>query len=555
MDYQPGQNETNKIQMSKLTIAGFGFLFVLLIGVASYLVFITSNLVKEKNRISQKLEAEQSEPKLETSLPHADSVEQTETEIKEESTPETIESEGAVSRLLTVDWFDQPVLVQEKSPEERLYIVGKVASGQYSGKEVYLHYEIGMGAWPVHYINLDNGERLEFGEDKSVGLKGVHDLAEKIMFPGSNVELIKGYANRMQQDTKKLRKVFTHRVLGDFYLNENGCFVTQLPDHTEIAYTMKVPFISKERNQMDIFFDDGSKNKEEYDYEVTQGCAGQCRKLRVREESGLESRLKPTAKSPGGDIIWELKDNNDPLLKELYNDKNTVAYLNNNGQNKYSYEEFISYHPILYWKDPLGRWIEFRNTRFIIAAEMCKPVIYLYPKKDTRVQIKVEPNGGFTFTDPQYNQGWDVLAYSNGKIKNLADNKNYPYLFWEGIGLDYPKIEKGWIVQDNELETFLEEKLQLLGLNKKEIRDFNDYWIKRLKEDAYPLHKIAFLDKSTFDELAPLEIKGENPDKIIRVFMTAQGVEKYEKIEPQKLPQTPSRKGFTVVEWGGALLK
>ena len=50
----------------------------------------------------------------------------------------------------------------------------------------------------------------------------------------------------------------------------------------------------------------------------------------------------------------------------------------------------------------------------------------------------------------------------------------------------------------------------------------------------------------------PLDIN-PNPDTVIRVLMTYKGLDKpIEGIAEQQLPTTPTRDGFTVVEWGGS---
>ena len=56
--------------------------------------------------------------------------------------------------------------------------------------------------------------------------------------------------------------------------------------------------------------------------------------------------------------------------------------------------------------------------------------------------------------------------------------------------------------------------------------------------------------KCCIDKIAPLQISPE-PDTVIRVLMDVKPLEKPVLVEEQKLKQTPQRKGFTVVEWGG----
>ena len=51
----------------------------------------------------------------------------------------------------------------------------------------------------------------------------------------------------------------------------------------------------------------------------------------------------------------------------------------------------------------------------------------------------------------------------------------------------------------------------------------------------------------------PIEID-PNPDTLIRVLMDYKGLEEPIEVKEQKL-STPNRVGFTVVEWGGSLIK
>ena len=44
------------------------------------------------------------------------------------------------------------------------------------------------------------------------------------------------------------------------------------------------------------------------------------------------------------------------------------------------------------------------------------------------------------------------------------------------------------------------------------------------------------------------------PDTVIRVFMAWKPLPAPVEVAPQHLPQGPERRGFTLVEWGGAQL-
>jgi hypothetical protein len=444
-------------------------------------------------------------------------------------------------------------------------VVGKVKSGDFAGKEIVLAMEPGMGTIFHYFVLLDNktfGQDLGDESTSPVAYKfyGIDDLPEYIDFPGSKYRLRKYFRNELFSQLKIRIKLFTHEKLGDFYLMDNGCIMVKLPDQTSIAYDLVLPFVSKQNGELDLTLENGTKNTEAYEYNAIVGCGALCYYLDTVDENVLkpQSRLKLAGKTSMGEEFFEFSDQQAQELKDLYNDKNTMAYVadgsyENTGKSKYTYEQFLSLKPLLYWKDPLGRWVKFQNMRFIPMAEMCKPVIYLYPPKPTELTVKVFPNGGFTYADPKYEDGWNVRANTDGTMVNLKDGKTYPYLFWEGVGLNYPITQDGWVVSKQEVEKFLQEKLPLLGLQGREADDFLDYWVKRLSEAPY--YRINFLKQEQFNELAPLKFEGAMPESFIRVMMTAKPLEKNEESHPLAIPAPQARRGFVFVEWGGVVLK
>ena len=110
--------------------------------------------------------------------------------------------------------------------------------------------------------------------------------------------------------------------------------------------------------------------------------------------------------------------------------------------------------------------------------EKQKPVIYLYPNKpmDISVQLKLK-NSVFTTVYPKFTNKdtWNVHAEPDGTI-SIKDRK-YPYLFWEALSYETIDLNEGFVVTDKEAEAFLEEKLDILGLNNKEKTDFITYWL------------------------------------------------------------------------------
>lgn len=471
---------------------------------------------------------------------------------------------AAFSEMIDVNW-EKAWLFQPKrscAPNDydcesaQFYLVGKILSGAYSNQPVYIEEIQSMGTYYRYYVIQDND--IKYLDDLKIGFRGIDDAPQFINFPVKpGYRLKKSYVSEPFAGIKKVRKVFTDPVLGDFYLTESGCLIVELPNHLALSYDLDIPFANPSNGAISMTLISGFPNSDFYTFNQPT-CFSMCYYLSIIEENVLRpgERLSKIGTTSDGEDIFGIKDTNDSELKNIYEDKNTVAYYADDWaqlpQNKYTYEQFIAANPLIYWKDPLGRWIQFRNNKFIIAAEMCKPVIYLYPEKATEMTVKVHPNGGFTFTKPAYEDAWHVIAYPDGKIKDLRTGQMYDYLFWEGIGLNYPEDDKGWSVKRESLNGFFDEKLTILGLNGKESEDFKNYWLGRLSEKPY--YKISFLRKEEFNQIAPLELS-KNPNTVIRIMMTVRGLGQPIDIEPQELTKPADRSGFTLVEWGGVVLK
>lgn len=185
------------------------------------------------------------------------------------------------------------------------------------------------------------------------------------------------------------------------------------------------------------------------------------------------------------------------------------------------------------------------------GAEMGKPVIYLYPEKKQNVFVNVEPTDGISISIPKLGKGWNVVATPKGEIYNRGDFKTYPYLFWEGFAADFVTPEEGFVVAKNDVPKFFDKTLTYMGLNKKEIADFKEFWVPRLSEKPY--YFITYIPQEEFDKYAPLTVTPA-PDTLIRVFFDYKGLDKKISVEAQKL-EKGVRKGFTVIEWGGRLYR
>lgn len=477
------------------------------------------------------------------------------------------------AELVAVDWLGELKLIESAKYDSGidqygdLYLAGTITSGTYKSKDLYILAQGNPGGHDFnHLIKIDDS--YESIRDLNLYIGELEDLPEKITYPDTNYALTKGWGpSHLLSEYFVERTLFNDNTLGPVYLtcdnSEEGqtacegfsCISVELADHTMVTYNFEFPFINEE-GIVDFTLINGDKSSEVYTYTKMIGCGVACSSLDIlsKEELELEIRLKKAGESAAGEIFYEFKDSNDELYQELYNREYTRAWYSDSyskqEESRYTYEEFLAMHPLLFWEDPIGRWLRFTNRKYDSMAEMCKPVIYLYPEHPITVTVQVNPNGGFTYTEPLYRDEWQVYARPDGKL-HLADGSEYDYLFWEGIGLGLEPPQDGFAVKREELETFFTEKLSKLSFNEQEIADFKDYWVARLQGSEYWL--IAFMDEKIFNEIASLDVK-PHPDTIIRVFITATALD-----APVDLPAPEiigkKRQGFTVVEWGGAVFE
>ena len=112
-----------------------------------------------------------------------------------------------------------------------------------------------------------------------------------------------------------------------------------------------------------------------------------------------------------------------------------------------------------------------------------KPVIYLYPEKQTAVTVKLNYAGELTCTYPAYNDGWKVSASPDGTLTD-ADGQTYNYLYWEGVNSVAYDFSEGFCVAGSDTAAFLENALNQLGLTRKEANEFIVYWLPLMKENS-----------------------------------------------------------------------
>ena len=165
----------------------------------------------------------------------------------------------------------------------------------------------------------------------------------------------------------------------------------------------------------------------------------------------------------------------------------------------------------------------------------------VYPAPERQVQ-----------TEEGTRASWTISAAPDGTLTD-ASGRTYPSLFWDGpVSLTSP--EQGFVVAREDAVPFLEEKLGQLGLSDKEAADFITYWAPRIRANEYTF--VSF-DATSYAQQVTYSFADEagnqvTPDTFIRVFMTMRKADASTVVTPQNFAPTPTRSGFTVVEWGGA---
>ena len=177
-----------------------------------------------------------------------------------------------------------------------------------------------------------------------------------------------------------------------------------------------------------------------------------------------------------------------------------------------------------------------------------KPILYLYPEKETTVTVTFDKPNNLTTTYPKYKDSWVVTAHPNGDLYD-KNNKYYYGLYWEENLNHRVNFNEGFYVESDDAIEFLESKLSYIGLNDKERNEFNMYWLPILERNGKNL--VYFELTKERDSYSKLNITPK-VDSILRLAIHVKKVNNKVNIKEQKLT-TFNRVGFTAVEWGGVI--
>lgn len=159
----------------------------------------------------------------------------------------------------------------------------------------------------------------------------------------------------------------------------------------------------------------------------------------------------------------------------------------------------------------------------IVSNKQVKPIIYIYPEYEQEVEIKLSNPEKLTVTYPKYKKGWRVLAKTTGELIDIETGRSLYSLYWEGKNASISNMKEGFVIEGKDTINFLEEKLEILGLNAREAEEFIIYWLPKMEANKY--NYIYFQTMDEIDKNMKLEITPQ-PETLIRVMMEFKPLEK-----------------------------
>lgn len=236
-----------------------------------------------------------------------------------------------------------------------------------------------------------------------------------------------------------------------------------------------------------------------------------------------------------GKVIYDFgdsKDVKDYFYSFEYDGKLLVQFLKNNTGNciEYSY-------------DLEKKTGEVNDTE---CAGVAKPILYLYPEKESDVTVKFSNPEILETTYPKFNGKWEVKAKSNGDLYDKS-GKYYYALYWDEKKVHSVDFSEGFYVDKDDAIDFLEKKLSYIGLNDKERNEFIMYWLPVMEKNGKNLVYFELTEeRESYNKL----LISPKPDSMLRLVIHIKKVDKKVNIPKQSLSKF-RRVGFTVVEWGG----
>jgi hypothetical protein len=201
----------------------------------------------------------------------------------------------------------------------------------------------------------------------------------------------------------------------------------------------------------------------------------------------------------------------------------------------------------------------FGKHKTSLSSMVRKPVLAFRTNQDLNVNLEVDFVGTYQTIYPRGEVKDSNLKWLNCHVNTdniiTYKNKQYPYLFWDGISntcSNLPLNEGFCVHQDNIIE-FLEKQCHKFGFDKYLRTDFVTFWTPILEQSKYCL--IRFLTPIECDEIAKLSLTSNTDNSIIdivRMYMIYTPCDHFiEMSQPQEIEIDVAKSSCVLFEWGG----
>ena len=186
------------------------------------------------------------------------------------------------------------------------------------------------------------------------------------------------------------------------------------------------------------------------------------------------------------------------------------------------------------------------ETKKTYCGGIAKPILYLYPEKNTDIIVRFQHPELLETTYPKYTDRWTVTAKKNGDLTD-KNGKYYYGLYWDEKQVHSVDFSTGYYVTKEKAIDFLEEKLEYIGLSDRERNEFITYWLPILEKNEQSL---VYFELTEERESVNKIYITPKPDSLLRLVIHIKKVDHKVEIPKESLTRF-HRKGFVAVEWGG----
>ncbi|MEI6190956.1 MAG: hypothetical protein WCP24_01135 [bacterium] len=257
--------------------------------------------------------------------------------------------------------------------------VGTISNGAFKNSKLFALLNLGEGGGPYlesYLINIGGNKYISFKETDNTFTFKKTKLPEKIVFPKTgNILYPYGLSFEPIDFTKLSDYFYVDNV--KFYILNNS-IVTEVPNAVYQEYRFKYPILRQENSydnmddytkvKLNIIFNNNKRNNEIYYGGMPNDISNPSNWYSIVNIKDINSgEYKIIGKTPDNKAVYGYSDPNNKLLRDIYT---ADGHFFDSGlefkkidHNQYSYEEFLSLNPILFWQDDFGNWIRFVNYK------------------------------------------------------------------------------------------------------------------------------------------------------------------------------------------------